>query len=348
MTTPSTSNTHDLLDIASDAVRAATVVCRFVQDRLATHAAMTKTDASPVTIADYASQAIIAAILKESLGDFVLVAEESAAALRAPDHAAQRSAIVAALTASGVWPEAREDEVLDAIDLGTGDPLGSDAVQNGFWTLDPIDGTKGFLRNQQYCISLAYIHRGRPIIGILGCPNLSENPASSYDSKSPRGTLFTAIAGNGAHMLFDAGEATMEVLLERTDVEPGEPARSAESFEAAHSSHDLSARAMALAGPVAPSIRIDSQCKYAIVARGDADVYLRLPSRKGYIERIWDHAAGALIAEESGCTVTDIHGTPLDFSLGRGLENTRGIVGAPPKLHARLIQALGQLAKPTE
>jgi 3'(2'), 5'-bisphosphate nucleotidase len=84
---------------------------------------------------------------------------------------------------------------------------------------------------------------------------------------------------------------------------------------------------------------MDSQAKYALLARGAADVYLRLPSRKGYIERIWDHAAGALIASEAGCTITDIHGKPLDFSHGRGLELNAGILGAPPELHARLLAA---------
>jgi 3'(2'), 5'-bisphosphate nucleotidase len=86
--------------------------------------------------------------------------------------------------------------------------------------------------------------------------------------------------------------------------------------------------------------RLDSQCKYAVVARGQADVYLRLPSKKGYVERIWDHAAGSLIASEAGCIVTDIAGNPLDFSHGRGLEANKGVVVAPANLHPRIIAAI--------
>jgi len=79
------------------------------------------------------------------------------------------------------------------------------------------------------------------------------------------------------------------------------------------------------------SFRIDSQCKYAMVARGDSDVYLRLSSLDYrwvqfglalvfvymiYREMIWDHAAGVLIVEEAGGKVVDFRGNSLDFSVG--------------------------------
>ncbi|MBL4808918.1 MAG: hypothetical protein JKY43_02535, partial [Phycisphaerales bacterium] len=89
--------------------------------------------------------------------------------------------------------------------------------------------------------------------------------------------------------------------------------------------------------------RLDSQCKYAVVARGQADAYLRLPTKKPYVERIWDHAAGACIASESGAFVTDIFGRNLDFSHGRGLEKNKGIVCAPPRIHGILLAAIKEL-----
>jgi 3'(2'), 5'-bisphosphate nucleotidase len=85
-----------------------------------------------------------------------------------------------------------------------------------------------------------------------------------------------------------------------------------------------------------------SQCKYAVVARGQAHAYLRLPTKAGYVERIWDHAAGSLVATEAGALVTDIDGKPLDFSHGRGLETNRGIVAASAALHPRLIEAIAR------
>ena len=40
-----------------------------------------------------------------------------------------------------------------------------------FWVLDPVDGTLGFVRGDQYAIALALIEDGEPVIGVLGCPN---------------------------------------------------------------------------------------------------------------------------------------------------------------------------------
>ena len=97
-------------------------------------------------------------------------------------------------------------------------------------------------------------------------------------------------------------------------------------------------------GGAGTSARLDSQCKYAVVARGQADAYLRLPTRADYVENIWDHAAGMLVAQEAGAEITDIDGRPLDFSCGKGLSRNRGIICASPPFHARIVEAiLGRL-----
>ncbi len=112
-----------------------------------------------------------------------------------------------------------------------------------------------------------------------------------------------------------------------------------ESVEAAHSSHGDAARIAAEIGCGAPSFRMDSQCKYVAVARGDAEIYLRLPTRADYEEKIWDHAAGVLLVREAGGEVSDVLGKPLDFSLGRTLRGNRGAVATNGKLHARAVAA---------
>jgi 3'(2'), 5'-bisphosphate nucleotidase len=65
---------------------------------------------------------------------------------------------------------------------------------------------------------------------------------------------------------------------------------------------------------------------------------------KRYVERIWDHAAGALVAMEAGTTVTDISGKPLDFGHGRGLEQNTGVIAAAPEIHSALLEAVGSSA----
>ena len=96
-------------------------------------------------------------------------------------------------------------------------------------------------------------------------------------------------------------------------------------------------------GITAPPLRMDSQAKYAVVARGEADIYLRLPTRADYREKIWDHAAGALIVTEAGGVVTDISGRPLEFHHGRELASNRGVIVTNGRLHARVIEALRSL-----
>jgi HAL2 family 3'(2'),5'-bisphosphate nucleotidase len=299
------------LTVAKDAVQIGVSIARRVRaetERLQ----LEKTDKSPVTVADFAVQAIVARHLAAELSDFVLVGEESARDAR--ENQRILDATVAA--ARTVWPEADAEAVLAAIDRGAGDPDSA-----SFWTLDPIDGTKGFLRGEQYCISLAYVEQGRPVIGVLGCPNL------------PPVSMYYAVAGQGA---FEEGG---------TRIHGSEPASGTitfcESVEEAHADQEGNRRLVESLGVSrVRSIRMDSQCKYAVVARGEADAYLRLPKDDKYVEKIWDHAAGSLVATEAGCVVSDVRGEPLDFSTGRRLERNRGVVVAARSLHARLIAAL--------
>jgi 3'(2'), 5'-bisphosphate nucleotidase len=91
-----------------------------------------------------------------------------------------------------------------------------------------------------------------------------------------------------------------------------------------------------------PSLRMDSQAKYGIVARGEATLYLRVPSpsEPGYKENIWDHAAGSIIAEEAGGKVTDTFGNLLDFSSGIKMTKNHGILVTNGILHDIVLKAL--------
>jgi len=69
---------------------------------------------------------------------------------------------------------------------------------------------------------------------------------------------------------------------------------------------------------------MDSQAKYGALARGDASLYLRVPTRFSggmvYEEKIWDHASGWLLVKEAGGEVGDCWGRDLDFGRGRTLK----------------------------
>ncbi len=337
-----TSMHDDQLGPAIDAVAAACRVARSVQQDLARVQQLTKDDRSPVTVADYAVQAIVAMALHDSTQQVLIVGEEHASALRKPEHDSIKRAVVEAVRM--VHGDATEDDVLDAIDA-----CDHDGTADSFWTLDPIDGTKGFLRGQQYAIALGRLDAGRVVLGIMGCPNLSADHERPFDDPDPVGVIYAACAGVGCRQLSadqpdgGPGGETHPVLTRRVAFETGGTVRVCESVEAAHSRHSDSARISSHLGLTVSYARLDSQCKYAVVARGQADAYLRMPTRKDYVEKIWDHAAGMLIAREAGAVVTDITGAALDFSCGPGLERNRGIVCAAAGVHDRLVEAIQSL-----
>jgi HAL2 family 3'(2'),5'-bisphosphate nucleotidase len=317
------------LAAALDAVNAAAAVCRRVQERtsLTAHA---KTDASPVTIADFASQAIVVRTLRRALSAIILVAEEDPAVVAALGEAYVES-IAAALC--DVWPDATPAEVRGAIAGGAGTPAPS-----GFWTLDPVDGTKGFLRNQQYAIALAYIEQGRPTLAVLGCPNLPPDRLADPAAATGTGIMCFAVEGQGAWEVPPAHPSAVPRRLVLETAPHAGTVRICASIERAHGNPSGLAAIIDHAGVTSRTVCLDSQSKYAVVARGQADVYLRVPPSPEYVEWIWDHAAGSLIAAEAGCRVTDLAGQPLDFSRGRRLHANSGVLCARSEWYASLLR----------
>jgi 3'(2'), 5'-bisphosphate nucleotidase len=330
-------NKQPMLNSALATVARACQVAKAVQKGLEHVKKITKDDRSPVTVADFAVQAVVALELQRLLDRPLIVGEEHAGVLRRDDQRLIRTAVVDAV--KDVLSGVTENQVMNAIDACDHDGSG-----DSYWTLDPIDGTKGFLRGQQYAIALAFIEDGRVTLGVMGCPNLPRDFNKPLDEADADGTMYSATLGGGAYEcdLKDIKSPARRIAAAKFSGSGG-PIRTCESVEAAHSKQDDTARILEyLKSPAAP-VRLDSQCKYAVVARGQADAYLRLPTRADYREKIWDHAAGMLIATEAGATVTDITGKPLDFTHGKQLEENRGIICAVPTLHAKLIDAVEAL-----
>ena len=316
-------------EVAIHAVRMAARVCMSVQKTLG-QSALKKEDRSPVTVADFGSQAVVCHALEEAFPHDPVIGEEDAAVLRLPENESVLDKVTTEV--AHVLPGATRESVCAWIDRGN--VVG---YSERFWTLDPIDGTKGFLRCDQYAVALALIVEGRIEVAAMACPDL---PCDAQGGNI-KGAVFAAHRGEGAFQapLHGAGEPAWQPIRVRT-VATGAQARLCEPFESNHGSRrDVAAVATHL-GVEAASLRIDSQAKYGVLARGDADIYLRLTSRSGYIENIWDHAAGALIVEEAGGVVTDVAGRPLDFRCGVQLERNTGIVATNGLLHEAVLEAL--------
>ena len=317
---PDTTN-YAGLTAAVRAVRIASRVTRRLQAALG-GAFLTKDDRSPVTVADYAAQALVSLVLPS---EDAIVGEETS-----PDLVTSEGREVMAKVTDAVrseLPGVAANQVGEAIDRCSS----AGGAAGRFWVLDPIDGTKGFLRGDQYAIALGLLEDGEVVGGVLGCPNLP--------STDGRGCLFASARGRGAWELPLEEDGSAPRRIGVSSVADSAEAVFCESAVSMHSDRGGHAGVAERLGVTAAPVRMDSQCKYGAIGRGDASIYLRLPFSATYREKIWDHAAGFIVVTEAGGTVTDAFGRELDFSLGRTLETNRGIVATNGLLHRQVLAA---------
>ncbi|KAI5780155.1 hypothetical protein DFH27DRAFT_361999 [Peziza echinospora] len=298
-----------------------------------------KEDKSPVTLADLGGQALVIAALRHAFPKDHIVGEEDSDILRS--SAEKRDLLwshVSHVLKSSDSELAQEigtiksaEEMMDLIDLGNhnGGRVGR------IWALDPVDGTLGFLRGGQYAVALGLIVDGEVKVGAMACPNL---PVDIKNPEGEKGVLLSAERGQGTTLTPASRDEPKKVRM--NDIQNSSSASFVESVEAGHSSHNQQASIAKRLNITKPSVRMDSQAKYASIARGDGDIYLRLPTSRTYEEKIWDHAAGSIIVEEAGGQVSDSAGRPLDFGLGKTLKANKGVVAAMKDIFPEVIQAV--------
>jgi 3'(2'), 5'-bisphosphate nucleotidase len=179
-----------------------------------------KEDHSPVTVADFLSQAVINCTLlgDPATGAVPVVAEEDSNDLRSARGRGLCARLVelfnsGELGMDTVAGEGAEDASGDSSGAGTGGGGGKRKrggvheeeavlrfIEHGdhgggdgtMWAVDPIDGTKGFIRCDQYAVALGLIVDGRAVLGVLGCPNL---PHKLSCPEGPRGTILVGVVG---------------------------------------------------------------------------------------------------------------------------------------------------------
>ncbi|KAG8482146.1 hypothetical protein CXB51_026763 [Gossypium anomalum] len=363
------------LDVAVKAVQMACSLCQKVQESLIskTHSQIqSKDDNSPVTVADWSVQATISWILSKSFGcqNVSILAEEDVESLSKPDSKELLSAVVETVNDCLVkaphfglkGPEKLlgSSDVLEAIGRcnSKGGPTGS------FWALDPVDGTLGFVRGDQYAVALALIEDGEVVLGVLGCPNypkkkewlsyhhryhriiskLTSTASESWD----KGCVLYATKGSGEAWMQPLRQTNKllawpnsAIPIRVSAIDDPALATFCEPVEKSNSSHSFTAGLAHSVGLRKQPLRVYSMVKYAAIAQGDAEIFMKF-ARTGYKEKIWDHAAGVIIIQEAGGVVTDAGGSPLDFSKGTFLEGLdRGIIACGgAKLHERIIKSV--------
>lgn len=293
---------------------------------------ITKSDDSPVTVADFGAQAIIINAINNAFPNDKIVGEEDASKLRQDPNLRSKiwNLVQEASNDNLDIPKLNdENEMCDTIDKGNSEG----GNQGRIWALDPIDGTKGFIRKGQYAVCLALIIDGKVELGVIGCPNLDG------------GSLFSAAKSQGAFVssLDDPNNQQPISFNKDITVETLGNATFCESVESGHSNQGTQAQIANKLGITKEPVRMDSQAKYCSISQGQGEIYLRLPVTMSYQEKIWDHAAGNVLVTEAGGTVTDMYGKELDFGHGRTLGNNKGVVASAAGIHDAVLKAVKEV-----
>jgi 3'(2'), 5'-bisphosphate nucleotidase len=320
------------IKFALDAVRSASNLVKTVQAEMVTPA-QTKDDRSPVTVADYTAQALVGYYLAESYPKDAMIGEEDSSSLQTPDQRGVLERITSFV--SRLIPHSTPELICEWIDRGSAE------TADRYWTLDPIDGTKGFLRGGQYAVALALVYDGVVQIGVLGCPQLSIGGSAGVLLVAARsqGTWLTPLDSPHPSRVPRFKQAAVSQKIEPSQV------RLLRSFESGHTNVSQIDTFASELGAKAEPVRMDSQAKYAVLASGGGEIYLRLLSstQPSYREKVWDQAAGSIVIEEAGGQVTDLDGKPLDFTRGRTLASNRGICATNGYLHQRALEVLAAI-----
>ncbi|XP_019162131.1 PREDICTED: PAP-specific phosphatase HAL2-like [Ipomoea nil] len=349
------------LEVAVKAVHMACLLCE----------RHSKDDNFLVTIADWSVQAIVSWVLSEAFGSesVTILAEEDKQEISKAEEA---TGILESVT------KAVNESLADAPRFGLTGPAealcGEEIMEtintcklaagannaSRFWAL-------GSLRGDQYAVALSLIEDGAPVVGVLGCPNyplkkewlsyqygyqriLSRLTSAAASEPRDKGCVMYARRGDGnawMQPLLPGGKMfnwpNSSKQIKPSSIESPVMATFCHTVEKAKSSHSFTAGLNSSLGHRNQQLRVYSSMKYAAIARGDAEAFMKF-GRAGKKEKVWDHAAGVVIIQEAGGVVSDAGGDPLDFSNGAYIEGVdRGIIAcAGPKLHENIIRAVDE------
>ena len=158
-----------------------------------------------------------------------------------------------------------------------------------FWLVDPLDGTKEFIkRNGEFTVNIALIEGGTPVMGVVYVP--------------AQDRTYLGIEGQGAFR--QKGDGPREPIRVRS---PEPSAGLTVVMSRSHPSPELDEYLKNI--PVAEALSVGSSLKLCAVAEGKADLYPRLgPTME------WDTAAGQAVVHAAGGKVLRMDGTPLEYN----------------------------------
>ncbi|KAG4948394.1 hypothetical protein JHK82_041577 [Glycine max] len=373
------------LQAAIDVVQRACRLCLNVKSSLFSTdgKVLEKNDQTPVTVADFGVQALISfgienfgfisyVVVKTELNKLFpsipLVAEEDSAFLRTRNLA---GTVLDAVTdtASSTCKPLTQDDVLEAIDRGGKDAFVFGSKPATYWVLDPIDGTRGFLKAGKalYVVGLALVVEGEIVIGVMGCPNWKEDLSEKssveieegWDSLGGSGTVMIAHKGCGTWMkslnsqlkssgvwtrcFVDGSDIIHKARFCIPDSQTWESLPLTSLFNATSNADNVGSNQILLLGACCGSL-----CKYLMVASGRASIFI-LRAKEKTIIKAWDHAVGIICVHEAGGKVTDWKGSDIDLAadhVGRRIIfPSGGVLVANGNLHNKILQIINQTSR---
>ncbi|XP_061368808.1 putative PAP-specific phosphatase, mitochondrial isoform X2 [Gastrolobium bilobum] len=358
------------LEAAVDVVQRACRLCVHVKSSLLSTdgKVLEKNDQTPVTVADFGVQALLSLELNQLFPSIPLVAEEDSAFLRSRNLA---DAVLSAVTAeaSSTCKPLTQDDVLEAIDRGGTDAFVFGSKPATYWVLDPIDGTRGFLRTSKalYVVGLALVVEGEIVIGVMGCPNWQEDLSKKSSTEMMEGR--DALSGSGTIMIAHMDCGTWTKRLNSKPKLPSAWTRcSVDGSDIVHKAHfcipdsqtweslPLSSLFNATNNPddvgnnqiLLLSTCCGSLCKYMMVASGRASVFV-LRAKEKTIIKAWDHAVGMICIHEAGGKVTDWKGSEIDLAadqVGRRIIfPSGGVLVTNGNLHNQILHIISQTSR---
>jgi 3'(2'), 5'-bisphosphate nucleotidase len=351
------------LSLALSAVHNASILTKSVLRSLKNHvSAETKADDSPVTIADFAAQALLISALHAVYPDDAFLGEESADALRDNEPLANRvwelvlraKALHAECARSGaaqgagserqneyalpaaqtlVFPESKED-MFELIDRGG---KGTQTERGRVWVMDPVDGTATFMQGQQYAVCLCLLVDGKQAVGVIGCPNLAfdvEGPLGQSRvhedlvDEEGYGVVLSAVQGQGTYvrtMTENGWGHGRKVDLSTLPERKLEELNFVESTlgKTSLSQDEHKAVCEQLGAQWPGTVIWAQQIKHVALALGSTDVMVRIPKTADRFTCVWDHAGGHILYSEAGGLIKDFNGGGIDFGQGRHIAGER-------------------------
>lgn len=211
------------------------------------------------------------------------------------DFKADDSPLTLADKASHITIEKHLKEITPNVPIlseeGRNIPYEERAEWPSFWMVDPLDGTKEFIkRNGEFTVNIALIEDGRAVMGVVHVP--------------VQGTTYYAAKGEGAFVVRE-GEAPVRITAAEFDMKASGLRI---VCSRSHMSPEVEAYVAQFDNPEAVSM--GSSLKLVMVAEGKADIYPRLaPTME------WDTAAAQIVVEEAGGTVINHeNGQPVVYN----------------------------------